>query len=154
MDFAFTEEQEMIAETVQSFFRENATSKRTRAAMTDGGIDRELWSSFCGELGLAGVALPEDMGGAGLGMVEFAIVAEAAGAHVSAIPMLGLTMATQALAAGGSDAQREAWLERLTSGEAIAAFGTSDDLNAAGDTLSGTVNFVAHGSSADVLVIA
>ena len=60
MEFAFTDEQNMIAETAQAFFRENATSDRTRKAMADDGIDRDLWSAFCSELGLSGVGVSID----------------------------------------------------------------------------------------------
>eukprot|EP01041_Mallomonas_annulata_P027488 gene27488-49102_t len=67
-------EQAMIGETARAFFAESATSEHTRKAMAGDGIDRALWQSFCGELGLGGVALPEAYGGAGLGMVEFALV--------------------------------------------------------------------------------
>ncbi|MGH6632653.1 MAG: acyl-CoA dehydrogenase family protein, partial [Sphingopyxis sp.] len=84
MHFAFTDEQGMIAETAKAFFAENATSERTRAAMADTGIDKPLWRAFTGELGLAGVAIPEALGGAGLGMVELAIFAEEAGRHTAA----------------------------------------------------------------------
>lgn len=122
MEFRFTEEQAMIADTVQAFFAEHATSARTRAAMAGEGIDRELWRALAQELGLAGIALPEVHGGAGLGMVEFAIVAEAAGTHVAALPLLGLATVGRAIAAGGSDEQRAAWLPRLANGETIAAF--------------------------------
>lgn len=154
MDFAFTDEQQMIAETAQAFFRENATSERTRAAMAVDGFDRALWQSFCSELGLAGVALPEAMGGAGLGMAEFAIVAEAAGAQVSAIPLLGVAMASQAIALGGSPEQRERWLGRLIQGEALAAFAHAEDLAVADGLLTGIVRYVPHGGVADLLVIA
>lgn len=152
MEFAFTDEQKMIAETVQAFFRENATSERTRKAMAGTGIDRELWSAFCTELGLSGVGLPEEHGGAGLGMVEFAIIAEAAGAQVAAIPLLGLATAARAIAAGGSDAQKAEWLPRLIGGEAIAACEGVADLKAEGSRLTGTIPFVPHGSVADVFV--
>ena len=60
MEFAFTEEQAMIAETARAFFADNATSERTRRAMAADGIDRDLWQSFCTELGLAGIGVPED----------------------------------------------------------------------------------------------
>jgi alkylation response protein AidB-like acyl-CoA dehydrogenase len=101
MEFAFTEEQRMIGETVRGFFAEHATSARTRAAMAGEGIDRALWSAFAGELGLAGIGLPEEHGGVGLGMVELALVAEAAGAHVAALPLLGHVMLAQAVATAG-----------------------------------------------------
>jgi len=153
MEFAFNEEQAMIAETVQAFFAENATSERTRAAMEADGIDRELWASFCMELGLSGIGIAEEDGGVGLGMVELAIVAEAAGSQVSAIPLLGLATAGQAIAAGGSAAQKEQWLGALVSGEAIAAAAHAPAIRAVGGRLSGTVPFVAHGGLADVLVL-
>ncbi|MEO6092133.1 MAG: acyl-CoA dehydrogenase family protein, partial [Novosphingobium sp.] len=139
MDFAFTEEQAMIADTARAFFTENATSERTRAAMAGNGIDRELWTSFAQELGLAGIGLPEDLGGAGLGMVEFAIVAEAAGAQVAAIPLLGLATAARALVAGGSEAQKQEWVPRLASGELIAAYAEAPALDAGGGRISGNV---------------
>lgn len=155
MNFAFTEEQAMIAETARSFFAENATSERTRAAMGDAGIDRALWRSFCQELGLAGIAIPEAHGGAGLGMVEFAILAEAAGAQVAALPMLGsLAMTAAAIAAGGSAEQQAAWLPQLASGETIGAAALSANVTAKDGLLTGTADFVAHGASAGLFLIA
>ena len=154
MDFAFDDEQTMIAETVQSFFREHATSKRTREAMAGDGIDRALWSAFCSELGLSGIGIPEAAGGAGLGFVELAIIAEAAGAQVAALPMLGsLVLCAQAIAAGGTDAQRERWLPALLSGDAIAGYVHDPSFTADGDGVSGAAQFVAHGAAADVFVV-
>ena len=152
MEFAFTDEQKMIAETAQAFFRENATSAATRKAMAAEGIDRDLWSAFCTELGLSGVGLPEEHGGAGLGMVEFAILAEAAGAQVAAIPLLGLATAARAIAAGGSEAQKAEWLPRLISGEAIAACEGVPALVDNGGRLTGTITPVPHGALAEVFV--
>ncbi len=158
MDFAFTDEQAMIAETARAFFAENATSARTRAAMAatgkDAGIDRALWTAFCAELGLSGVGIAEEVGGTGLGLVELAIIAEAAGATVAALPMLGsLALSAQAIAAGGTDAQRAEALPGLLSGEAIAAYVHDAALSADGDRLTGASAFVAHGAAADLFVV-
>jgi alkylation response protein AidB-like acyl-CoA dehydrogenase len=153
MHFAFTDEQTMIAETARGFFADNATSQRTRAAMAGDGIDRALWTAFCTELGLAGIGLPEEHGGAGLGMVEFASVAEAAGAQVAPIPLLGLATAARAIAAGGSDAQKAEWLPRLIGGEAIAACEGVPSLDFADGRLTGVVDPVPHGAIADVFVL-
>jgi alkylation response protein AidB-like acyl-CoA dehydrogenase len=153
MLFAFTEEQAMIGETAQAFFAENATSARTRAAMAGEGIDRDLWHAFCVELGFGGIALAEEHGGAGLGMVEFAQVAEAAGAQVTALPLLGLGIATRAISAGGSDAQRSEWLPKLVSGEVIAACeGVPSALFEAGK-LTATIDPVPHAGIADLFLI-
>jgi alkylation response protein AidB-like acyl-CoA dehydrogenase len=153
MHFAFTDEQQMIAETARAFFRENATSARTRAAMAADGVDRALWTAFCKELGLSGIGLPEQYGGSGLGMVELASVAEAAGAQVAAIPLLGLATAARAIAAGGTEAQKAEWLPRLIAGDAIAACEGVPSLDFAGGKLTGTVDPVPHGGVADVFVL-
>lgn len=153
MHFVFTEEQAMIAETVRGFFAENATSERTRKAMAADGIDRALWTSFCAELGLAGIGIAEELGGAGLGMIEFAIVAEAAGRQVAALPLLSHAMAARAIAAGGSAEQQAEWLPGMLAGEVIAACAGSDAVEQHGTSLSGTFRFVPHGASADVFVL-
>jgi alkylation response protein AidB-like acyl-CoA dehydrogenase len=154
MEFAFTEEQQMIGETARAFFAENATSERTRAAMAGDGIDRALWAAFCQELGLSGIGISESAGGAGLGMVELAIIAEAAGAQVAALPMLGsLALAAQAIAAGGSAAQQANLLPTLLSGETIAAYVRDAALKADGNRLSGAADFVTHGAAAGLFVV-
>ncbi|MFC3711560.1 acyl-CoA dehydrogenase family protein [Sphingoaurantiacus capsulatus] len=146
MHFAFTDEQAMIAETARGFFAGAATSERTRAAMAGGGIDRALWTAFAGEMGLAGVALPEAYGGSGLGMVEAAIVAEAAGALVAALPFLASSLlAGSAIAAGGSETQRETYLPAIASGTRIASF---VEMGASGEGLA------PHGAVADLFVVA
>ncbi|WP_324261074.1 acyl-CoA dehydrogenase family protein [Altererythrobacter sp. H2] len=154
MDFAFTDEQVMIAETARAFFTENATSERTRAAMAADGIDQALWQAFCQELGLSGIGIPEAAGGAGLGLVELAIIAEAAGAQVAALPLLGsLALCAQAIAAGGSAGQQEQYLPGLLSGEVIAGYVHDAALKADGDALTGEAGFVAHGGSAGLMVV-
>ncbi|MFN3469160.1 MAG: acyl-CoA dehydrogenase family protein [Novosphingobium sp.] len=153
MEFAFTDEQVMIGETVRGFFAENATSERTRKAMAGEGIDRALWAAFAGELGLAGIGLPEAHGGAGLGMVELAQVAEAAGAQVAALPLLGHVMLGQALAKGGTEAQKAALLPRLAAGEVIATAAWEAKITAEGNRLSGEAAFLPHGALADLLLV-
>lgn len=123
MRFAFTDEQAMIAETAKAFFAEQATSERTRAAMARTGVDDALWQAFTAELGLAGVAVPESEGGVGLGMVELAILAEEAGRHVAALPLLAsVGLAIPAILAGGSTDQKARLLARLTAGDLVASF--------------------------------
>lgn len=152
MDFAFTDEQVMIGETAKAFFGEHACSERTRKAMAVDGLDRDLWQGFCADLGLAGIGLPEQFGGAGLGMVEFALVAEAAGSQVAALPLLGLATAARAIAAGGSEAQKMEWLPKLASGQCVAACEGMPKADYTGGKLSGTFDLVPHGAVADVFV--
>lgn len=157
MEFAFTDEQAMIGETVRAFFADNATSERTRAAMAaagaDAGLDRALWAAFAGELGLAGIGLPDEDGGAGLGMVEFALVAEAAGAQVAALPLLGNAMVGRAIAAGGSEAQRSAWLPSLAAGEVVCTAAWTHQASIADGRITGSVPYLPHGAAAQLLLI-
>lgn len=154
MDFAFTDEQQMIAETARAFFREHATSTRVRQAMAADGIDHALWGTFCRELGLSGIGIAESAGGAGLGLIELAIIAEAAGAQVAALPMLGsLVLSAQAIAGGGSPEQRAEWLPSLISGDVIASFVDDPRISADGNRLTGTSDFVNHGASAALFVV-
>ena len=159
MHFAFTDEQVMIAETAKAFFAENATSERTRAAMAETGVDRALWQAFTGDLGLAGVAIPEALGGAGLGMVELAVLAEAAGRHTAALPLLAsLTLAAPAILAGGTDEQKAGLLPRLASGELVASFATLNRGETPRATfsdgrLTGAALHVPHGAGADIFVV-
>ena len=153
MEFAFTDEQGMIADTVRAFFVENATSERTRAAMAADGIDRDLWTAFATELGLAGIALPEEHGGAGLGMVELALTAEAAGAQVAALPLLGHAMMGQAIARGGSAEQHAQWLPRLAAGELISTVARASSITARDGALSGALPYLPHGAAADLLLV-
>ena len=156
MRFAFTDEQAMIAETAKAFFAEQATSERTRAAMARTGVDDALWQAFTAELGLAGVAVPESEGGVGLGMVELAILAEEAGRHVAALPLLAsVGLAIPAILAGGSADRKAHLLPRLAAGDLVASFAEA----APGTTwidgaLTGAALHVPHGARADLFVIA
>ena len=158
MRFAFTDEQVMIAETARDLFGAEATSERTRAAMLDrSGFDRALWARLS-ELGLSGISLPGGEGGAGLGMVELAILAEAAGAGTAALPFLASSvMAGAALAAGGTAEQRARWLPGIASGRAIGTLAVDCDAGLAtraGGRIDGTFVAVPHGGEADLLLVA
>ena len=83
MNFAFTDEQAMIAETAKAFFAESATSERTRAAMAGEGLDRDLWRGFCQDLGLGGIALPD------VEAFDYHTAAGMAIAHFGRIPNVG-----------------------------------------------------------------
>lgn len=157
MDFAFTDEQRMIWDTVRGFFAEAATSERTRVVMSatgaDAGFDRDLWSALAADLGLVGVGVPEEFGGAGLGMVEFALVAEAAGAQIAGIPLLGHAMAGRAITVGGSQAQKAKWLPQLAAGGLVCTSSWEPAVTFEAGAVSGTVPYMAHGSAADLLLI-
>jgi len=154
MRFAFSSDQVAVREAVQAFLSHAASSHGTRAAMGDGsGFDRPLWTAMACELGMTGLGIPEAFGGSALGAVECAIVSEALGAHVAAVPWLGsAVVATRAIVLGGSDAHKAEWLPRLAEGSTIATF-AADGFAIRDGRLSGTSAFVPHGNVADVIVV-
>jgi alkylation response protein AidB-like acyl-CoA dehydrogenase len=126
----------------------------------DEPYDLKLWRTLAVELGCAGLAVPEEHGGAGASFREAAVVLEELGRAVAPVPFLGsAVVATSALLACG---EREL-LAELASGARTAAlalpFSTAPrapgppPVRASGDTLSGTVTSVADALPADVLLV-
>jgi alkylation response protein AidB-like acyl-CoA dehydrogenase len=86
------------------------------------GYDGALWKRLCGEIGVAGLAIPERYGGAGAGPVETCIVMEELGRGLVPSPLLGsAVLAGQALLASGGDEACQRLLPGIASGETIAA---------------------------------
>ncbi|MFP6623623.1 MAG: acyl-CoA dehydrogenase family protein, partial [Myxococcota bacterium] len=79
MNFDLSEEQEMLQETVRNFL-ENECPATTLREIFDGdtGFSESLWKGMA-EMGLAGLHLPEEHGGAGLEILDLAIVSEVLG---------------------------------------------------------------------------
>jgi alkylation response protein AidB-like acyl-CoA dehydrogenase len=125
------------------------------------GFDPELWTLLAEEIGLAGVGLPEQIGGLG-GLAEILAVTEELGATLAPVPFLTSTViAGQILAAAGEAALP--YLERIAAGE-IAAPAITDSrgrftvegVACAGtdSTVTGIVRFVPYGASAAFFVVA
>lgn len=168
MDFSFNDEQEAVRELADRIFTDLSTHERLRAIESepDGDrFDRTLWSELAGA-GLLGIALPEEVGGAGLGFVETALIVEAAGRTAAYVPVIETLAAGAAgIARFGSEAQRQRWLPPVVAGElvvttALAELGgtpsaPSTVATRSGDgwTLRGTKPFVPSGTVADVALV-
>ncbi|BCJ68179.1 acyl-CoA dehydrogenase family protein [Polymorphospora rubra] len=122
--------------------------------------DPALWSSLAVEMGLAGLAVPERLGGGGAGLRENAVVCEELGRAVAPVPYLAsAVVATQTLLAGAA----EDWLTRLADGGSRAALVLPVDtapgpavrtgVVAHGHRLTGTVPGVADAATADLLLV-
>jgi alkylation response protein AidB-like acyl-CoA dehydrogenase len=127
MDFSLTEEQQLLQETVRAFVARECPAQTARAIF-DGehGLVPGLWKGLA-EIGVAGLAIPEAHGGAGLELLELALVAEELGRGAVPVPFLGNALATLAIASGGSAAQQAAWLPRLATGAARATVALAEN---------------------------
>ena len=120
MDFSLSEEQELLQETVRGFVAKECPPRTVRAIF-DGERQAvpSLWKGLA-EIGVSGLVVPERHGGAGLELLDLALVAEELGRGVVPVPFLGHALATLALVRGGSPEQQARWLPRLAAGEARA----------------------------------
>jgi alkylation response protein AidB-like acyl-CoA dehydrogenase len=121
MDFAFTEEQDAVADLAAQILGDACDPEHLRTLENaDGdGIDHALWRAL-GEANLLGVALPEQHGGSELGLLALCRLLEEAGRHLAPVPLLPtLVCAALPLAEFGSQAQKQRWLQGVASGETI-----------------------------------
>jgi len=123
MDFSYSEEQEAVRELSGRIFGERSTHERLKAIETaaadEGPFDRDLWRELA-EAGLLGIALGEDVGGAGLDFVAACLVAEAAGRTAAYVPVVEtMVYGAAPIERFGTPGQRTAWLPGVSTGETI-----------------------------------
>ncbi|MDG2050622.1 MAG: acyl-CoA dehydrogenase family protein [Myxococcota bacterium] len=125
MEMVLTEDQELIAKTANDFVKEKSPISRMRKLRDQAdpmGYSRALWKEMA-ELGWVGIALPESVGGAGMGMSELVVVVEALGRSLAPEPFISCVgLASAAVLELGTEAQQELWLTPVASGEQTIAF--------------------------------
>lgn len=119
MDFSFTDDQIAVRDLAGTILERELTVDRLKAAAAGDGVDARAWRALA-DAGLVGIALPEDVGGAGLGLVELSLVLEQIGRHVAPVP-LWTTVCLGALAIDrfGTPDQRRAILPGVIAGETV-----------------------------------
>lgn len=168
MDFNFTEEQQLLADTVQRFVRENYTfEKRREILQSKDGWSRDIWNELA-SLGLTALNVPEAHGGLNAGPVDTMLVMNALGEGLLVEPFLGAVVLAPALIASlGDDKAAGELFPAIASGERIVIVAhqepqTRGELNhvatraeKSGDgyVLDGYKNVIAHGGAADELLI-
>jgi alkylation response protein AidB-like acyl-CoA dehydrogenase len=165
MNFDFSDEQKQMRDEARKFLTEKCPPKAVRAVL-DGkaAYDKDLWKGLA-EMGFLGVAIPEKFGGAGAGHLELCVIAEEMGRAVAPVPFSSTVyLAAEALLIAGSDAQKQKWLPKIASGEAIGTLALFEGkgnpspkavkLTASGGALSGVKKPVPDGAIADFAVVA
>jgi alkylation response protein AidB-like acyl-CoA dehydrogenase len=129
---------------------------------TDTGIDPRAWTQLAGELGLAGLLVPEEHGGQGLSTVELGIALQESGRALLGAPFLGsAVLATWAIVVSGDDEAAKRLLPGLADGTTLAALGIDDDPEAPvralpdgnGWRLTGVTRHVVDVAAADTLLV-
>jgi alkylation response protein AidB-like acyl-CoA dehydrogenase len=163
----FSEEQGMMLDTATAFCKEKSPVAKVRSLIeSETGYDQDVWNEMA-SLGWQGLAVPEEFGGSGLGLAELVPIVEPMGRHLLTTPLVSTTLASQAIIAAGTDAQKNTWLPRISEGLAIGTLALNE---AHGDwdlasitctatrsgedvTLSGVKYFVADALVADFMLV-
>jgi alkylation response protein AidB-like acyl-CoA dehydrogenase len=164
MDFGLSQDQVLLKDTIRRWLEAECPTTRVRAIMeSPTGHDATLWQGLA-ELGVPGLYVPAEHGGAGLELLDLALAAEELGAASTPGPFLACGLASAALVAAGNRDLAARWLPAIASGEAIVtcALGEEgDEWDAAGFTtrarggaLTGQKVLVPYAEVADALVVA
>lgn len=125
MDFSFTETQNDAAELAATIFKNECTPERLKAA-DPGRFDQALWAKL-GDAGLLALPLPEEVGGAGLGLLELCSVLVEAGRLVAPVPLTSHLPTALLVAEHGDAATKDAWLPGAVSGATILTAAVSEE---------------------------
>jgi alkylation response protein AidB-like acyl-CoA dehydrogenase len=166
MNFAWSEEQDEFRRGVRRFVAERwPAAEVRRLAGTASGYDPGVWKQLAGELGLAGLAVPEADGGQGFGMLELSIALDELGRELAGGPFFATAcLAVLALRNVATPAERAELLPGIAAGETIATLAVADapaapspdtiQCHAQGSRLTGEKRFVIDGQNAGLLLVA
>jgi alkylation response protein AidB-like acyl-CoA dehydrogenase len=138
LDFEFSEDQELLRATVRRFLTERAPIAYVRDMLDDErGTTDDVWSGLSA-LGVTGLLVPEVHGGAGMGMVDMAVVLEELGRAVHPGPFASTAVGTASLIAlAGSEEDRSELLPTLASGDTIGTVALSGPSETRADEIGG-----------------
>jgi alkylation response protein AidB-like acyl-CoA dehydrogenase len=165
-----TEEQTMLKDMAKDWTAEKApvsALRKLRDTGSDVGFDPAAWKEM-GEMGWAGVIVPEAYGGSEFGYRSLGLVLEETGRTLTASPLVSTALvAASALTLGGTAAQKEAWLPKIAAADCVATLALDEHPHHApertalqavktgeGWTLSGEKVFVLDGLAADLFIVA
>jgi len=165
----WTEDHQELRAMVHRFLEDKSPTTSARTLIESASTREDtVWEQMASQLGLHGLIVAEELGGAGLGPVELGIVLEEMGRVLLVAPFFSsIALAAQTLACCRGDAQASRWLPRIADGSVTAtvaaaehgcSFAGSDMTTTAarrgsGWVLSGSKSYVVDGSSADLILV-
>ncbi|HZZ87270.1 MAG TPA: acyl-CoA dehydrogenase family protein [Caulobacteraceae bacterium] len=165
MNFDFSDDQKFLKNEARRFLEGRCPTSKVRAVLDDASksYDADLWKEVAGQ-GWLGTAIPEAYGGLGLGHLDLCVIAEEVGRALAPIPFASTAyFLAEALMLAGSEAQKQAWLPKVASGEVIGCFASVErpgplteaqvQARVEGGKLTGTKLPVTDGDIADVAVV-
>ncbi|MFN3856205.1 MAG: acyl-CoA dehydrogenase family protein [Caulobacter sp.] len=165
-----TEEQTMLRDAAKGWAQDASPVGKLRALRDSGSgqpFDAAAWAEM-GQMGWAGVIVPEEHGGSAFGYLSLGLILEETGRTLTASPLVSTALiGASALLLGGSEAQKAEWLPRIAGGEIVTALAVDEgphhapektalkaEKSADGFTLTGAKTFVVDGDAADLFIVA
>ena len=167
MNFAYSEEQNLLRQSIARFIRENHSFQQRQTLLTMEDEQAKLWKKMA-DLGWLALLTPENDGGLGGSKIDLIILMEEFGKGLMVTPYLAaIVLAATALSQLGSDEQKEQLLTPLLTGEKTAAFAfleaqsrydllavqTTSEETANGYLLNGNKSIVFNGCAADFIIV-
>ncbi len=164
MNFEFSDDSNLLRDQARSFLKDRCGPKVVRAVLEgQEPYARALWREIAG-LGWLGAAIPEQYGGADIGYEGLCVLAEELGRVVAPVPFASsVYLATEAILAAGSEADKRELLPKLADGSLIGTFALAEGpgqpgpdavkLRAAGGVLTGEKWPVSDGTIADFAIV-
>ena len=168
MNFSFSDDQILLRNSVRAALDEQCKPEHVRAMFDDPkGFSDQLWGEMA-KLGWLGLPFPEEQGGAGLGLVELALLTEEMGRAAYPGPFFAtVVLGGFGIVLGGSAAQKDKWLSAIAAGKARATAALLEEhldwdpaataataaKSGSGWTLSGLKRFVPWAHVADVVLV-
>jgi alkylation response protein AidB-like acyl-CoA dehydrogenase len=118
MDFDFSDDQEMLRDTVRKWVDKAYTFERRREIVKAGGFSKEAWGQLA-ELGLTGLYVPEAQGGMGFGPVDAMVVMEELGRGIVLEPYAAVSLVGASLLTAGRAPSSELWLQGIAEGKEL-----------------------------------
>jgi alkylation response protein AidB-like acyl-CoA dehydrogenase len=167
MDFNFSDDQEMLRDSVRKWVDKAYDFEKRRGVVKAGGFSRDAWRELAG-LGLTGLYVPEEHGGMGFGPVDAMVVMEELGRGLVLEPFAqGALIAGGVIAAYAPEAVKAQWLPKIASGDALVVLAqqeraaryklnhvtTSAKQNGNSWTITGDKSIVPAGDKADAFIV-
>ena len=167
MDFALSEEQEMLRKSARDFLIAECPKSLVREIEAgDLGYSPELWKKMAA-LGWMGLAMPEEYGGAGFSLLDMAVLFEEFGRAAMPGPMFSTTVGALAVLEFGTEEQKRVLLPKVASGELIITMAMAEpevnedprfiatraESHDGGYAITGTKLFVPYAHIADYMLV-
>lgn len=166
MDFSLTDDQRQLQELAERIVADRSGTEQRRALeLTGEPFDRTLWDRL-GHAGLLALSLPEEVGGAALGLCEIAVVLQVIGKAAARVPVAASSvLGALPIARFGSEAVRRRWLDRAATGEVVLSAALEEpggdprrpravaERQGSSWRLEGTKSFVPYGEQASAIVV-